>query len=166
MASQNYAAWSVVAGEQPTTAKWNILGTNDGSFNSGLGFNDGIINARHLNGTGLSAAITTYTNTGTGGGTVSYINLGGIKLMWGIGMVSSSTAWLTINWAVVGYTSTPIVTANSISQGSASGGWVEFTSLSAPGSGSPNATGCSFLNRVSSSANSNATTIDFFGIGK
>ena len=48
MASSNYASWSVVAGEQPTTAKWNILGTNDSSFNSGLGFNDSIIVNRHM----------------------------------------------------------------------------------------------------------------------
>lgn len=32
-----YAAWSVIAGEQPTTAKWNILGSNDLSFNNGTG---------------------------------------------------------------------------------------------------------------------------------
>ena len=35
-----YAAWSVIAGEQPTTAKWNILGTNDASFNDGTGIAD------------------------------------------------------------------------------------------------------------------------------
>ncbi len=32
-----YAAWSVSFGEQPSTAKWNILGTNDASFNDGTG---------------------------------------------------------------------------------------------------------------------------------
>jgi hypothetical protein len=32
-----YAAWSLVAGEQPTTAKWNILGTNDAHFYSFIG---------------------------------------------------------------------------------------------------------------------------------
>lgn len=32
-----YSSWSVIAGEQPTTAKWNILGTNDSSFNDGSG---------------------------------------------------------------------------------------------------------------------------------
>ncbi len=32
-----YQAWSVIAGEQPTAAKWNILGTNDASFNDGTG---------------------------------------------------------------------------------------------------------------------------------
>jgi hypothetical protein len=29
-----YASWSVIFGEQPTAAKWNILGTNDAEFNS------------------------------------------------------------------------------------------------------------------------------------
>lgn len=32
-----YTAWSVVFGEQPSAAKWNILGTNDASFNDGTG---------------------------------------------------------------------------------------------------------------------------------
>lgn len=32
-----YASWSVSFGEQPSTAKWNILGTNDASFNNGTG---------------------------------------------------------------------------------------------------------------------------------
>lgn len=35
----SYAAWSVVFGEQPSAAKWNILGANDASFNDGSGFN-------------------------------------------------------------------------------------------------------------------------------
>lgn len=48
MASSGYQLWNVVAGEQPTTAKWNILGNNDSSFNSGVGFNDAIIATRHM----------------------------------------------------------------------------------------------------------------------
>lgn len=32
-----YASWSVVFGEQPSAAKWNILGTNDASFNDASG---------------------------------------------------------------------------------------------------------------------------------
>lgn len=48
MSATQYAAWSVTAGEQPTTAKWGILGQNDASFNTGVGFNDGIIAWRHL----------------------------------------------------------------------------------------------------------------------
>ena len=38
-----YAAWSVIAGEQPTTSKWNILGSNDSSFNDGSGFGSGSV---------------------------------------------------------------------------------------------------------------------------
>lgn len=34
-----YVAWSVVFGEQPSAAKWNILGSNDASFNDGTGLN-------------------------------------------------------------------------------------------------------------------------------
>lgn len=43
-----YVAWSVVFGEQPTAAKWNILGTNDASFNDGTGIADDAILARHI----------------------------------------------------------------------------------------------------------------------
>lgn len=36
-----YSSWSVVFGEQPSAAKWNILGTNDASFNDGTGIANG-----------------------------------------------------------------------------------------------------------------------------
>ena len=32
-----YASWSVVFGEQPSAAKWNILGTNDAHFDDLIG---------------------------------------------------------------------------------------------------------------------------------
>lgn len=35
----SYTSWSVVFGEQPTAAKWNILGSNDAHFHSFLGDN-------------------------------------------------------------------------------------------------------------------------------
>lgn len=47
MASSGYAAITFVANEQPTTAKWNLIGSNDSSFNLGTGFEDGVIVARH-----------------------------------------------------------------------------------------------------------------------
>lgn len=47
MSSSGYTAWSVSAGEIPTTAYWNILGANDASFNTGNGFNDGLLLPRH-----------------------------------------------------------------------------------------------------------------------
>lgn len=48
MSSSGYVPWSVTAGEVPTTAYWNLLGSNDASFNTGNGFNDGIIINRHM----------------------------------------------------------------------------------------------------------------------
>lgn len=53
--STGYVADTFVAGEQPTTSKWNELWGNDASFNSGNGFNDSIIISRHL-AAGLSVA--------------------------------------------------------------------------------------------------------------
>lgn len=38
-----YQSWSVVFGEQPSAAKWNILGSNDASFNDGTGIGTGVI---------------------------------------------------------------------------------------------------------------------------
>jgi hypothetical protein len=43
-----YASWSVVFGEQPSAAKWNILGTNDASFNDGTGIANNAIVAGHI----------------------------------------------------------------------------------------------------------------------
>lgn len=43
-----YQSWSVVFGEQPSSAKWNILGANDASFNDGTGITDGVIKPEHL----------------------------------------------------------------------------------------------------------------------
>ena len=43
-----YQSWSVVFGEQPSAAKWNILGTNDASFNDGTGIASEAILSRHL----------------------------------------------------------------------------------------------------------------------
>lgn len=62
-----YVAWSVVFGEQPTAAKWNILGTNDASFHDGTGIDDDVILARHID-EGvvlpyhLNSALTALTN--------------------------------------------------------------------------------------------------------
>lgn len=39
----SYTSWSVVFGEQPSAAKWNILGANDASFNDGSGLGDATI---------------------------------------------------------------------------------------------------------------------------
>lgn len=42
-----YSAWSVVFGEQPSAAKWNILGTNDAHFNNLIGETGGGLTKLH-----------------------------------------------------------------------------------------------------------------------
>jgi hypothetical protein len=44
-----YNAWSVVAFEQPSAAKWNQLGANDAGFRDGTNLDDLIILLRHIN---------------------------------------------------------------------------------------------------------------------
>lgn len=48
MASSGYTAITFVANEQPTTAKWNLIGSNDASFNNGNGLEDNAIIKRHI----------------------------------------------------------------------------------------------------------------------
>ena len=48
MPSSGYTAITFVANEQPTTAKWNLIGSNDSSFNLGTGLEDGVILNRHM----------------------------------------------------------------------------------------------------------------------
>lgn len=90
-----YASWSVVFGEQPSAAKWNILGTNDASFNDGTGIG-AVLKNSNLSTTagdlgGLWGTFSpTWTNLTTGNGTVTanYIQIGktvfyNIYLLWG-----------------------------------------------------------------------------------
>jgi len=56
----SYSADTFVAGEQPTTAKWNKLWANDASFNDGTGIAAGAITPSKLS----SAAHTAYVATG------------------------------------------------------------------------------------------------------
>lgn len=62
MASSGYTAITFVANEQPTTAKWNLIGSNDASFNNGNGFEDGIIVNRHLATGAVKQANLDFTN--------------------------------------------------------------------------------------------------------
>ena len=62
-----YAPWSVTFGEQPSAAKWNILGTNDASFNDGTGIASGAITyAKAAAGFVVQDAITAYSAVATG----------------------------------------------------------------------------------------------------
>lgn len=91
-----YASWSVVFGEQPSAAKWNILGTNDASFNDGTGIGSGVITYAKLLSTIFSGQISTGVNAGTGGGDTNLLNLGGLKLSWGL---TASSAAIPTNGA-------------------------------------------------------------------
>lgn len=78
-----YSSWSVVLNEQPSAAKWNILGTNDASFNDGTGIAASAITPEKLlTGTGTSWAwqswTPSYTNITVGNGTVvaKYVQIG------------------------------------------------------------------------------------------
>lgn len=64
MPSSGYATISFTAGEQPTTAKWNLVGSNDASFNNGNGFNDGIIVPRHFAANAVNQTAVDWTTTG------------------------------------------------------------------------------------------------------
>lgn len=87
-----YASWSVVFGEQPTAAKWNILGTNDAYFNGLVG-----------SGTAWSSWSPSYTNITVGSGSVSakYQQFGKtvfyrITIVFGAGMSIASGALISL----------------------------------------------------------------------
>jgi len=75
MPSSGYAIWSVVADEQPTAAKWNILGSNDASFNNGNGLEDSVIlNRQVAAGFVVQADQANFSAVATGTGTIPYDN--------------------------------------------------------------------------------------------
>lgn len=66
-----YSADTFVADEQPTTAKWNKLWSNDASFNDGTGIADDAILNRHLaDNSVLSAQLDIISTTDANGWTV------------------------------------------------------------------------------------------------
>ena len=51
-----YSADTFVADEQPTTAKWNKLWSNDASFNDGTGIGDNAILTRHITNSNVTSS--------------------------------------------------------------------------------------------------------------
>lgn len=74
-----YAAWSVVAGEQPTAAKWNILGTNDASFNDGTGIGTNAIAAASLATTAITLGYAEITSNFSTSST-SFVDVTGLTV--------------------------------------------------------------------------------------
>lgn len=92
-----YSSWSVIFGEQPSSAKWNILGTNDAHFYTFLGDN---VNwqtwAPTL--TNLSGGAITYAKFGYVGKTVFFrfkYTLGGAGVAGSVDVTFPVTATLT-----------------------------------------------------------------------
>ncbi len=74
MPSSGYTADSFTANEQPTTAKFNELWTNDASFNTANGLNDAVIVNRHIAAgavTGSQLANSTVTATQIANNTIT-----------------------------------------------------------------------------------------------
>ena len=58
----------------------------------------------------FSGQIQTYSNTGTWGDTVNWINLGGIKIAWIYLMNQGTTGTLSVDMTPVGFVNDPIIT--------------------------------------------------------
>lgn len=123
-----YASWSVVFGEQPSAAKWNILGTNDASFNDGTGIANGSIKPNHL----IAAASTlnthawdsytaSYTNITAGNGTQAskYIQIGKTVFAYFSFILGSTSAVGTAPKFSLPVTSVSTYTANATPLGGA-----------------------------------------------
>lgn len=65
-----YQSWSVVFGEQPSAAKWNILGTNDAAFNDGSGIPTANSSSATIS-TSQTLASSSYTDLATVGPSVT-----------------------------------------------------------------------------------------------
>lgn len=106
-----YVAWSVVFGEQPSAAKWNILGQNDASFNDGTGLGNQIITPNKL---ATGAAAATQANSGTTTSTSYTATLGGTP---------GTNPAVTVNIGVNGIAFVAIKTVGSASGTPAGQGW-------------------------------------------
>jgi hypothetical protein len=70
MSATGYSIITFTAGEVPTTSQWNLIGSNDAAFNTGNGFNDGILVPRHFalasvpgQANGIQSSLYAYTGT-------------------------------------------------------------------------------------------------------
>lgn len=122
-----YASWSVVFGEQPSAAKWNILGTNDASFNDGTGLGNTTITASKLNlapvtsfvTTSESTASTSYTALTTAQAISVTVGVNGLLLITvGCGLVGTGGNLSYISFALSGANTLASADSNGISSNS------------------------------------------------
>jgi hypothetical protein len=107
-----YASWSVVANEQPSASKWNILGTNDSTFNNLLQY--GNIRNRQGGTTGAGSWYTTGTSNTDETTTAVFFQAGSIAVNAASVTVTFPTAFAQVPLVLV--TTTSAVTANAFSR--------------------------------------------------
>lgn len=109
-----YASWSVVFGEQPSAAKWNILGTNDSSFNDGTGIAvDVITDAKLIYGKLRSRQGGSATNWSTTGTTNYDYSATNVFDQIGSALSSDNTTTLVNGWFVTSIQTVTFPTAYS-----------------------------------------------------
>jgi len=105
--------------DQLPASDLNEMVANDEALAAGTGFNDNVITYAKLLSTIFSGNITTAANSGTWGGTNYYVNLGGIKLLWGVSDVatvnSGTDKELTVIFPASFFGTVLIPTVNTIS---------------------------------------------------
>lgn len=127
-----YSVWSVVFGEQPSAAKWNILGANDASFNDGTGIANQTITPNHLALSADTATVTTtqtttstsYTDLATVGPTVTVtVGVNGKVLVFMSSKVANNTAnaYTHVAFAVSGANTIAAADINGIYMGNHGG---------------------------------------------
>ena len=131
-----YASRSVTFGEQPSAAKWNILGTNDASFNDGTGIGAdaikssqmfyGLVRNRQGGTTGAGSWVTTGSSNTDVSATDTFIQVGS--------KASSNGGAVSVTFPTA-YTQAPVVVISNNTSGAAHFAEIEAT---------PTTTGFSF----------------------
>lgn len=110
-----YASWSVTFGEQPSAAKWNILGTNDSAFNDGTGLPSNGASSNLL-ATGESATSTSYTGLATAQTvTVTVGATGKLLVIIGAGIVGTGGNQSYVSFALSGANTLASADKNGVS---------------------------------------------------
>ncbi len=95
-----YSSWSVSFGEQPSASKWNILGTNDASFNDGTGIATSAITTAKMKPSTISSAFATQGGNFSTAST-SYVDVTGMSFTYTPG---STNEKLYLWWRCYGNT--------------------------------------------------------------
>lgn len=96
MATSGYQAWSVSAGEVPTTAYWNILGSNDASLSNGNGIQDGAIGTRQLASNSVTYISQIWSDL-ISSSSQTYVNTWTTITSWNAGSLTTHGGWVVFH---------------------------------------------------------------------